>query len=57
MKTHAHYIAPLCARGEPFDPRPTCTYDEDEAIATEKVVEAQSQSTGMRAFTSYAWQR
>lgn len=30
MKTHAHYIAPLCARGEPFEPRPTCTYDEDE---------------------------
>lgn len=29
-KTHAHYIAPFVARGESFEPRPNCTYDDDE---------------------------
>ena len=28
MKAHAHVIAPLAVRGEPFDPRPNCTYDD-----------------------------
>ncbi|KAF8316768.1 hypothetical protein DL93DRAFT_2095989 [Clavulina sp. PMI_390] len=36
IKAHAHHIAPLCARGEPFEPRPTCTYDEDPQAAVDE---------------------
>lgn len=36
IKSHARRITPLVARGEPYDPLPTCTYEGQTHAATDE---------------------
>ncbi|KAF8325796.1 uncharacterized protein EI90DRAFT_3071770 [Cantharellus anzutake] len=52
VKAHAHKVAPLMVKGQPFDPNPSCTYDEpaDESSSREigpSQTQPQSSSSGV----------